>query len=76
MEEKRQDLDSEKQKKLLERLVGELSQTHLDFYYQPTTEIAFLLQKHIKDGAKLTSDERTLVERLTPRDIQIILSLH
>lgn len=76
MEDKRQDLDSEKQKKLLERLVDELSRTHVDFYYQPTSEIAYLLKRHIREDAKLTSDERMLVERLSPRDIQIMLSLH
>lgn len=76
MEEKRQDLDSEKQKKLLERLVSELSREHIDFYYRPTSDIAFAIQKHIKDGAKLTQEEHALLERLEPRDIQILLSLH
>ncbi|NRA28679.1 MAG: hypothetical protein HRU11_00340 [Parvularculaceae bacterium] len=76
MEEKRQDLDSEKQKKLLERLVSELSREHIDFYYRPTSDIAFAIEKHIKETASLNQEERALLDRLAPRDIQILLSLH
>jgi len=76
MEEKRQDLDSEKQKVLLERLLKELSGLHFDLYYRSTSEIAFLLQGYIKDDAKLTQEERALLAPLDARDIQIRLSLH
>lgn len=76
MEEKRDDLDSEKQRKLLERLVQDLSREHADFYYQSTMDIAFQLQKFIRSGAKLNQDERALLDRLTPQDIQLRLSLH
>ncbi|MEM1380407.1 MAG: hypothetical protein AAGH41_07275 [Pseudomonadota bacterium] len=76
MEEKRQDLAVEKQKKLLERLLSEVSSDHLDLYYRPTTEIAHILHQHIRGDAKLTVDERSLIEHLSQRDIQLRLSLH
>ncbi|MEO0882217.1 MAG: hypothetical protein AAFY34_05750 [Pseudomonadota bacterium] len=76
MEDKRKDLDSEKQKKLLERLVGELSRSHQDFYYRSTSEVAFLIKTHIDNDAELSVDERALLAPLSQHDIQIKLSLH
>ncbi|EFO30390.1 conserved hypothetical protein [Roseibium sp. TrichSKD4] len=76
LEEKQADLDREKQRKLLERLVAELSRDHFDLYYQSTSEIAFLLESYIQGNAKLTQDERALLAPLTRRDIEIKLSLH
>ncbi|MEM9053743.1 MAG: hypothetical protein AAGB16_00320 [Pseudomonadota bacterium] len=75
MEEKRADLESEKQRKLLQRLVEELSQLDMNFYYQPTIEIAFALKDYIKRDAKLTLQEKDLLEPLKTSDIQILLSL-
>ena len=76
MEEKRADLISEKRKKLLQRLVEELSREHVDFYYKPTTEIAFILKSYIDDKTKLSVEERKLLEPLSQQDIQVLLSLH
>ncbi len=76
LEEKRKDLDSEKQKKILMRLVEALSQLDPDLYYRPTSDIALHLEKYIRGDAKLTSDERSLMERLSRRDLEVLLSLH
>ena len=63
MEEKREDLISEKRKKLLQRLVEELSREHIDFYYKSTAEIAFVLKNYIDDKTKLSVEERKLLNR-------------
>ncbi|MEM0929529.1 MAG: hypothetical protein AAGI89_09580 [Pseudomonadota bacterium] len=76
MEEKREDLQSEKQDKLLRQLTAELSQQSPDFYYRSTSEIAFLIRDYIRNGAKLTQDDRALLEPLSAHDIQLKLSLH
>ena len=76
MEERREDLISEKRRKLLQRIVEELGQEHPDFYYKPTTEIAFILKNYIDDKTKLSVEERKLFEELSQHDIQVLLSLH
>ncbi|MEM8635184.1 MAG: hypothetical protein AAGF33_09435 [Pseudomonadota bacterium] len=76
MEEKRKDLDAEKQKRLLERLVGELSRSHIDLYYQSTSEVAFLLRKYIDKDAKLSVEEQVLLKPLSEYDIQLRLGLN
>lgn len=76
LEDKRKDLQSEKQRKLLQRLVEDLSKSNFDFYYQSTTQIAAQLKKYINGDAKLSAEERALLEPLTQRDIEIRLSLH
>lgn len=76
LQEKREDLDSEKQKKLLQRLVSDLSRESPDLYYQPTAEIARQIRQRVVDGTGLNADERSLMVRLGQRDIEILLSLH
>lgn len=76
LQDKRKDLDSERQKKLLQRLVEELSRTQPDLYYQATSTIALLLEAHIQRGAGLSLEERELLHPLRKRDIEILLSLH
>ncbi|MEM6412708.1 MAG: hypothetical protein AAF683_14370 [Pseudomonadota bacterium] len=76
MEEKRKDLDAEKQKRLLERLVGELSRSNIDLYYQSTSEVAFLLRKYIDKDAKLSVEEQGLLKPLSEYDIQLRLGLN
>lgn len=76
LKDKRTDLDSEKQKQLLTRLVEELSATDPDLYYQPTSAIALRLKTHIDSGNGLNADDRKLLEPLTARDIEVVLSLH
>lgn len=76
LEEKRKDLDSEKQKRLLRKLVEDLSQKEPDLYYQPTSQIASFLIKYIDGDAGLLDEERLLLKRLDQRDIEVLLSLH
>ena len=76
LEDKTADLISQKQKKLLERLVGELSKTSPDLYYQSTSQIARQIRQYIDNGAGLNQDERELIRALGQRDIEVLLSLH
>ncbi|MCV6595729.1 MAG: hypothetical protein OIF40_01415 [Mangrovicoccus sp.] len=76
MEEKRKDLRIEKQKRLLEQLVAELSRDNPGFYYQPTGEIAFAIQSHIRTAGALSLEDKALLDTLSQYDIQLLLSLH
>ncbi len=75
MEEKRKDLTSEQQRRLLQKLVERLSQEHPDHYYQSTSEIAAQLENYILQKDKLSFDDRTLLAPLSRYDIQLLLSL-
>lgn len=76
LQEKRKDLDAEKRKKLVQRLVNELSETQPDFYYKSTSEVAALLHDHIAGGSTLNGDDRALLQPLDRRDIEVLLSHH
>ena len=76
MEEKRADLRSERQRKLLQTLVEELGRVHPQFYYLSTIEVARALKSYIAEEAQLTQDDRALLDGLKPDDIQILLGLH
>lgn len=72
----RKDLDGEKQKALLRRLVAQMSQSDPGVYYLSTTEIAALIERQIAEGEGLLVEERSLLQRLGRRDIELMLSLH
>lgn len=76
LQDKRIDLDSVKRKQLIDRLLHDISRTHGDLYYQPTSAIALLIHKSIQNGAALNADEKALLASLTQRDIEVLLSLH
>lgn len=76
LQEKRKDLDGERQKRLLQKLVGELSRAHPEMYYLPTSEIALQIQAHIARGGGVSAEDRALLQRLSLRDIEVLLSLH
>ncbi|MEM6303297.1 MAG: hypothetical protein AAF744_01160 [Pseudomonadota bacterium] len=76
LQDKRSDLTAEKQKKLLTRLVSELSAKHGDLYYQPTSAIAMLVKGYIEKDAGLNADEHALVDHLSQRDLEVLLSLN
>ncbi len=76
LHEKRQDLDGEKRKVLLQRMLSELSGLDPNLYYQSTSQIAVLMRAYIDGDAKLVQEERQLMQGLAPRDIEVLLSLH
>jgi hypothetical protein len=76
LHEKRQDLDGEKRKVLLQRLLSDLSGLDPNLYYQSTSQIAVLMRAYIDGDAKLVQEERQLMQGLAPRDIEVLLSLH
>ncbi|WP_282603672.1 hypothetical protein [Paracoccus sp. PARArs4] len=76
LQDKKSETDAERQKVLLQRLVGTLSREYPELYYQPTSLVARLIRQRVADGTTLNGDERKLMERLTERDIEVLLSLH
>lgn len=76
LEDKFADLTAQKQRKLLQRLVEDLSKTNPELYYQSTTQIARELAEHIDDGKSLSHEERELLKTLDQRGIEMLLSLH
>lgn len=76
MEEKRKNLKSKKQKAVISRIVTALSESHPNFYYLSTSDIAFHVADYIQNQQHLNKQDRDLVGHLKPHDIQIILSFH
>ncbi|MEM1019866.1 MAG: hypothetical protein ACFBZ9_11010 [Sphingomonadales bacterium] len=75
MEEKRDDLKAQKQRKLLESIVLELGRDNAQFYYMPTIEVAMAVKDYVANGKTLNQDDRALLAGLDARQIQILLSL-
>ena len=76
MKDERKDLDAERRKKLLQRILSDLTHSRPDLYYQSTSEIARQIAEMIKSGGRLAADDRALLQRLTQRDIEVLLSLN
>ena len=76
LQEKRKDLDGERQKRLLRKLMSDLSHANPNVYYMDTAGIAQLIHETIKTGGRLSAEDRDVLKRLTPRDIEVLLSLH
>jgi hypothetical protein len=76
LQEKHGDLDAEKRKKLITRLLEDLSRSNPDLYYQPTSQIALQIKQQVDEGTNLNNDDRALLSPLTLRDIGVLLSLH
>ncbi|MEM1235997.1 MAG: hypothetical protein AAGI10_03430 [Pseudomonadota bacterium] len=76
LQDKRKDLDSERQKKLLRGMVEDLSKQDPDLYYRATADIAAMLHGYIAKGGRLAQEDRALMQKLTARDIEVLLSLH
>lgn len=76
LHDKHKDLESEKRRKLLEKLLGDVSKDAPDLYYRSTSEISQILLQHIDQTARLHPEERDLLKGLDARDIAMILSLH
>lgn len=76
LQDKRVDLDAEKQKKLILGMVQELTRESPDLYYQPTSVIARQIRDNISSSKALALDDRELLRKLSQRDIEVMLSLH
>jgi hypothetical protein len=76
MEEKRKDLKATKQREIVARIVAQLNDSHPNFYYLPTTDIAHEISLYIQGKGNLKHDDVELVKDLSARDIQIMLSFH
>lgn len=76
LQDKRSDLDAEKRKLLLERLMRDLSASDPAFYYRSTSEVAQGIEQRVARGEGLNAEERALLAPLSRRDIQVLLSLH
>lgn len=75
LQDKNADLVAEKRRKLLERLVVEIGRSGQDLYYMPTSQVATYLLNYAEGDAKLNADELALLDGLSRRDIEVILSL-
>jgi len=76
LQDKKSETDAERQKVLLRRLVNEVSRENPELYYQSTSQVARLIRDRIADGRSLNQDERALMQRLSSRDLEVLLSLH
>lgn len=76
MEEKRRDLKSTKQKKIIMDIVSELNRTDPSLYYLSTSEIALEVKNYIETSEQLVQGDKALVTDLSQRDVQMLLSLH
>lgn len=72
----RKELDAERKKTLLRGIVDDLTNSRPDLYYQSTSEIARQIAELVKSGGQLSADDRALLQKLTQRDIAILLSLN
>ena len=76
MEEKHKDLKSNKQLRVIEQIMLELADAHPSFYYLSTIEISNEISAYIKSSNRLNKQDLELVDSLSARDIQMLLSLH
>ncbi len=75
MEKSRQELKAEKQRRLLEQIVGRLADEHPSFYYLSTVDVAAKIEEYIGTGAKLSAEQQELMRGLDRRALQMLLSV-
>jgi len=76
LQDKRSELEAEKRKKLLTRLLDDLSKENPDLYYQPTSAVAVQIMEHIANAHDLHVEEKALLTPLSQHDIEVLLSMH
>jgi len=69
-----EELKSEKQKKIIERVVDDMSKEDQSLYYAPTVDIVRIIMSKIETEGYLSKEEALLMEGLDFRDIQNFLS--
>ena len=75
LQDKTAELLAEKRKRLLQRLITDISRSGYDLYYAPTSQVATYLLDFAKKDAQLNADEQALLAGLNRRDIEVILSI-
>ena len=68
------DLKIEEQKKIIDEMLKSINANDPTFYYMNTSDIADLIFTQINTLGTITATELKSVEKLTRRDIQILLS--
>ncbi|QDG79054.1 hypothetical protein [Labrenzia sp. PHM005] len=76
LQDKRSELDAEKRRKLITRLLDDLSKENPDLYYQPTSEVAVQIMAHLESDPNLHVEEKALLAPLSQHDIEVLLSMH
>ena len=76
LEEKKQDLKSTRQKAIIQKVMQSLAESHPDFYYLPTIELAAEIQAYIRAPGNFQHEDVQDVVNLSRRDIQLLLGLH
>lgn len=68
-----EELEADKKKKIVNRLVSELGKESIDLYYTDSSTIANMVVQKIHEG-KLPKSEFDLVKKLTFNDVLILMS--
>ncbi|WP_147250954.1 hypothetical protein [Arenicella xantha] len=76
MQEKKSELKSAKQERVVLDIMSKLSETHPSFYYLSTIEIAVEIEKYIQASGQLSAEQSKLLAGLDRHGIQMMLSLH
>ena len=72
----KEELKSEKKRKIINKFLHKIMQENPSYYYSPTTDIARAIHDKIKSEVnRLSIDDQILVKSLTTRQIEIILSI-
>lgn len=70
-----EDLLNERRKKIIDRIVRELSKANINLYYSDSSFISALVRDEIHKGV-LSQDEFEVVKDLSVKDILVLLSYH
>lgn len=68
--------NSDRQREVVRKIIKDLTQEHMDMYYNSTSDTANEIYKYIQNGEKLNQEEKELVGGLSARDISLLLSLN
>lgn len=65
---------NEKRKSIVNKLIQQLSNQHMDLYYTDSNTIANLVYEQIQNKENLNKDELDLMKGLSQKDIHILIS--
>lgn|GEM_PF-2035944 len=68
------DVLEQKRRAVLDLLLTEVGRGGSDLYYASTSQVAAHLLQHAKSGSALSHDELGLLDGLSRRDIELLLS--